>query len=124
MNVTEQAQQVYSQNQTAVCTDRAMEAQLIGRITARLRAARHAGRADFSRLIAAVHDNRRLWTTLAAEVADGDNALPEKLRAQIFYLAEFTGQHSQQVIRGRADVDALIDVNTAILRGLNGQGNV
>ena len=124
MNVIEQAQQVYSQNQAAVCTDRALEAQLIGRITAQLRAARTAGRANFPKLIAALHDNRRMWTTMAAEVADGENALPKQLRAQIFYLAEFTEHHSQRVIRGKADIDALIDVNTAVLRGLNGQGAV
>lgn len=122
MNLIEQAQKTYSQNQIAVCTDRAMEAQLIGRITAQLRAARAAGRANFPRLVAAVHENRRMWTTMAAEVADDENALPRQLRAQIFYLAEFTEHHSRQVIRGEAEVDALIDINTAVLRGLNGQG--
>jgi len=122
VNVIEQAQHAYSQNQVTISTDRAMEAQLIGRITSRLRAAHLPGRQNFPKLVAAVHENRRMWTTMAAEVADGENALPPQLRAQIFYLAEFTEHHSQKIIRGNADVSALIDVNTAVLRGLNGQG--
>jgi flagellar protein FlaF len=121
VNVIEKAHHAYTQNQTAVSTDRAMEAQLIGRITSRLRAAQVPGQANYPKLIAAIHDNRRMWTTMAAEVADGENALPKELRAQIFYLAEFTEHHSQKVMRGLADVTALIDVNTAVLRGLNGQ---
>jgi flagellar protein FlaF len=122
VNVIEKAHHAYTQNQVAVCTDRAMEAQLIGRITSRLRAAHAPGRGNYPKLIAAIHENRRMWTTMAAEVADGENALPKELRAQIFYLAEFTEHHSQKVMRGLADVTALIDVNTAVLRGLNGQG--
>ncbi|EBA13828.1 flagellar protein FlaF, putative [Roseobacter sp. CCS2] len=71
--------------------------------------------------MAAIHDNRRMWTTMAVDVADKGNALPKELRAQIFYLAEFTDHHSQQVIRGKADPAALIDINMAVLKGLNGQ---
>ena len=63
-----------------------------------------------------------MWTALAADVADKKNALPNTLRAQIFYLAEFTEQHTRQVQRKEADVSALIEINTAILRGLNAQG--
>jgi flagellar protein FlaF len=122
MNVIEQAKQGYAPTQTAIRTDRAVEAQLISRITARLRKATAEGSRDFPTLMSALHDNRRMWTTMAVDVADNDNALPNELRAQIFYLAEFTEHHSHLVIRGKADVDALIDVNTAVLRGLNGQG--
>ena len=63
-----------------------------------------------------------MWTTLAADVADPENALPSTLRAQIFYLAEFTEHHSRLIQRKEASAAALIEVNTAILRGLNGQG--
>ena len=58
---------------------------------------------------------------MAVDVADKGNALPKELRAQIFYLAEFTDHHSQQVIRGKATPTALIDINMAVLKGLNGQ---
>lgn len=122
MNVIEQAKQGYAPTQPAIRTDRAVEAQLISRITARLQKATANGSRNFPMLISALHDNRQMWTTMAIDVADNDNALPNSLRAQLFYLAEFTEHHSQLVIRGKADVSALIDVNTAVLRGLNGQG--
>lgn len=121
MNVIEQARLAYAPTQTAIRTDRSVEAQLISQITARLRRASALPKANFPQLVAALHDNRRMWTTMAADVAGVGNALPKELRAQIFYLAEFTEHHSSQVINGKANADALIEVNTAILKGLNGQ---
>lgn len=123
MNVIEQAQQAYAPTQVAVRTDRSVEAQLISQVTARLRKAYGDQTTDFPGFISALHENRRMWTALAADVADSANRLPKELRAQIFYLAEFTDHHSQLVMRGQADVTALVDVNTAVLRGLNGQGS-
>lgn len=121
MNVIEQAKRAYAPNQTATRTDRSVEAQLISQITARLRHASKDKKTDFPKLVAALHDNRRMWATMAADVADRGNALPKELRAQLFYLAEFTEHHSGQVINGTADAEALIEVNTAVLKGLNGQ---
>lgn len=122
MNAIEQARQAYAPTQIATRTNRAVEAQLFGQITARLRQSLADQPSDFSVLAAAINDNRRMWTALAASVADNDNDLPADLRAKIFYLAEFTDHHSQQVLRKKATVQALVDINTAILRGLNGQG--
>lgn len=121
MNVIEQAQQAYAPTQFAVRTTRSVEAQLITQITSQLQKLRNSTRHDFPKLMTALHDNRRMWTTMAIDVADKDNALPKELRAQIFYLAEFTDHHSQQVMRGKADVGALIDINMAVLKGLNHQ---
>jgi len=122
VNVIEQARQGYAPTQTAVRTDRSIEAQLISQITAKLRKAANGPKSEFPKLMTALHENRRMWTAMAADVADSGNALPQGLRAQIFYLAEFTEHHSRQVIKGEADVKALIDINTAVMRGLNGQG--
>jgi len=90
--------------------------QLFSEITSRL----NRQNQSFAKLAEAIHDNRRLWTTLAVDVADADNSLPKELRAQIFYLAEFTHQHSSKVLNGQASVAPLIEINMAILRGLNG----
>ncbi|MHA6327111.1 flagellar biosynthesis regulator FlaF [Roseivivax sp. CAU 1753] len=73
-------------------------------------------------MVQALSDNRRLWTALAADVSAGGNALPDELRARIFFLAEFTETHSRKVLRGRASVLPLLEVNTAILRGLGHTG--
>ncbi|WP_242651048.1 flagellar biosynthesis regulator FlaF [Yoonia tamlensis] len=121
MNVIDQARQAYAPTQVSIRTDRSVEAQLVSQVTARLRAAMARQPANFPGLASAVHDNRRMWTTMAVDVAGNENALPSALRAQIFYLAEFTEHHSRRVLRREADATALIDINTAILRGLNGR---
>ena len=120
MNVIDQARQAYAPTQPAIRTERSIEAQLISQITSRLRRAAKDGEKNFPALVAALHENRRMWTTIAAEVADSDNALPSALRAQIFYLAQFTEHHSRKVMQRSADITALVEVNTAVLRGLNG----
>ena len=68
------------------------------------------------------HDNRRLWTILAADVSLPENPLPAPLRARLFYLAEFTQAHSRKVLLGQARADILVDINTAIMKGLRSEG--
>lgn len=122
MNVTEQARQAYAPKHFPLRTPRSVEAELISQVTANLKKSALNPRENFPALVAALHDNRRLWTTMAADVADNLNSLPAPLRAQIFYLAEFTEQHSTKVLNGKADSDVLVEINTAILRGLNQMG--
>ena len=108
------AQSAYSTGQQApLRTNRGTEYAAFSRVTSRLKAAR-----SFNTLVAAVHENRRLWTALAADVADSSNELSPELRARIFYLARFTAHHSSQVLRRKADVRPLLEINTAIMRGL------
>ena len=122
MNVIEQARRAYAPTQAFTRTERSVEAQLMSQNTARLRAAAHSKNTNFPAFASAIYDNRRMWTTLAIDVADNDNGLPKELRAQIFYLARFTEEQSRKVLRGEASAEALIEINTAVLRGLNGQG--
>ncbi|MCX7890192.1 MAG: flagellar biosynthesis regulator FlaF [Rhodobacteraceae bacterium] len=78
--------------------------------------------AGFPALAAAIHDNLRLWAVIAADVAEPGNRLPEALRARLFYLAEFTRAHSRAVLAGKAGTAALVEINTAVMRGLRGEG--
>lgn len=71
-------------------------------------------------LLEALHLNERLWSTLATDVALEENGLPASLRAKLFYLYRFTHHHSAQIRQGVGDVGVLIDINTAVLRGLRG----
>ncbi len=119
MNATDLARQAYSSAHSPMRTGRSDEQQVLAMATANLRSAADASPPDFPRLAQAVHLNRQLWTRLAADVADSGNPLPEDLRARIFYLAEFTAAHSGRVLRGRASVDALIEINLAVIRGLS-----
>ena len=117
MNAIEQARQAYAGPQSPVRTGRQAEHQVFSTVTARLSAALQPP-GDLARLASALHDNRRLWTRLAVDVADRDNGLPQELRARLFYLAEFTHHHSQRVLEGEAERQVLVDINTAVMRGL------
>lgn len=118
MNAIDQARKAYAPTQSHLRSFKSIEYQAFSDIIGRLTAVAQAPKTSFPALAAALHDNRALWMILAADVADADNGLPRQLRAQIFYLAEFTEHHSRKVLRGEASADALIEINTAILRGL------
>lgn len=118
MNAIRQAQNAYGQTNAPTRTLRGTEYDAIARITRRLKSAASAVPLNMVDLAGAIVDNRSLWTLFAAEVADKDNTLPKELRARIFYLAEFTNDHSRKVLNREASADALIEINTAVMRGL------
>lgn len=68
--------------------------------------------------------NRRLWSMLAADCASPGNRLPQELRASIISLSLFVDRHSSAVIRERADIDVLIEINRTIMQGLAGDGRM
>ncbi|MFK7945595.1 MAG: flagellar biosynthesis regulator FlaF [Paracoccaceae bacterium] len=96
---------------------RNIEYQLFSRITGHLNRASRPD-APMTVLAAALQENLALWRTLGLDVADTDNELSPQLRAQLFYLFEFTNAHTPKVLRGEAEVQPLIDINTSIMRGL------
>jgi flagellar protein FlaF len=116
------AEAAYRAQGQTVRTARAQEYDALARVTRRLRMAEQTRASDFGQLAAAIHDNQRLWTIFAVDVADPQNGLSVPLRAQILSLAEFTRRHSGQVLREAASVDPLVDINTAVMRGLSGAG--
>ena len=119
MNATEQARQAYAPAHSPIRSNRSIEYQAFSDIVGRMQEAAAAGRPGFRDLVHALADNRRLWTILATDVADSGNSLPQDLRAQIFYLAEFTDLHTSKVLRGDVGPEALIEINTAVMRGLS-----
>ncbi len=71
-----------------------------------------------ARITEALHKNLRLWAILADDVANDNNQLPGELRSKLFYLAEFTRHHTAKVYAGDGDAEVLIEINTAIMKGL------
>lgn len=112
----------YGQREAPVRTARAQEYDLLGRCTQKMAMAWTKRREDFPLLATAVHENLQLWSALAVDVADQGNGLPAPLRAQLFYLYEFTATHSRAVLANRASVEVLVDINKAVMRGLRGDG--
>ena len=114
------ARQGYGSASAPTRSYKSIEYDVLAQITRRLKAAADKGPSGFAALASALHDNKRLWNVFALDVADPNNKLPDSLRARLFYLAEFTHQHTTAVLRRRAEVTPLIDINLAILRGLRG----
>lgn len=119
MTATRLAQTAYAAAAIPVRTARASEQAAFETVTARLVRASQPG-APMPLRAAALHDNRRLWTTLATDLAAPDNALPGGLRAQLLYLAEFSLLQSRAALRDPSALAGLIDVNRAVMRGLDG----
>ena len=112
------ARATYASPAAPTRTARGIEYDAFARVTHRLKTAIATEQGRFAALVRALHDNRSLWMTLAADVAEAENGLPPALRAQIFYLAEFTGLHSSKVLAREATAEVLVAINTAIMRGL------
>lgn len=110
----------YTRPEAPQRSPRALEYDLLARATKALSQAMRKPD-GYAALIAALDNNQRLWSVLAADVAAPENGLPQKLRAQLFYLYEFTAQHSRAVRDRKASADVLIDINTAVMRGLRGE---
>lgn len=117
------AQSAYALNTPALKTARDIEYDVLARITGRLRAQlpHKSGRISPD-LAAVLNENRRLWTVFAVDLASVGNGFSQDIKARLFYLAEFTLHHTGQVLAGKASADVLADINTAVMRGLRGQG--
>lgn len=123
MSLSAHARSTYATHAHALRAPRDIEYDLLARITGRIQALLPQVNARPSpALITALHDNRRLWTAFAADLAEPGNAFPPDLRARLFFLAEFTIKHTTQVMAGRATADVLTEINTAVMRGLRGHG--
>ncbi|MEX0319856.1 MAG: flagellar biosynthesis regulator FlaF [Ruegeria sp.] len=118
MNALTQARRAYSAASTPIRTPRNMEYEAISRITHRIHSAAKKGNSAYGELVEALYDNNRMWTVFATEVANAENGLTSQLRAQLFYLAEFTHDHTSKVLRREANVIPLLEINAAIMRGL------
>lgn len=116
------ARDAYARPDAPLRNARATEYELFVRMTRALSVAWTQREKNHAALVSALHDNGKMWRTLAVDVADVDNALPSPLRAQLFYLYEFTTAHSRKVMDGTASAYVLVDINTAVMRGLRGQG--
>jgi flagellar biosynthesis activator protein FlaF len=121
MNAATLAKAAYARPETVLGSPRALEYELLARATAALAAATERDSLDFPALAEALDRNLRLWSRLAADVAGEGNQLPKDLRARLFYLYEFTAQHSRAILGGRASAAPLIAINTAVMRGLRGE---
>jgi flagellar protein FlaF len=118
----QRAERAYTSNSLPIKSESQIEYEAFARISRQLVIKEKTKKADFSGFVKALDENRHLWRILAIDVADANNSLSKELRAQIFYLAEFTDSYTRQILQENAPVEALTDINVAIMRGLSARG--
>lgn len=124
MNAHSMAQKAYAGSTQTVKSPRAVEYEVIAKITHDLKSSAETKLTDYAKFAEAIHRNNLLWTTLASNVATSENALSAEVRAQLFYLGEFSHRHAAQVLAGKSSIDPLLEINTAVLRGLRQGGGM
>ena len=114
------AQVAYSQVASPTRTPRSLEYEVMARITHRIGQSIQRGPSGFPDLVMALDENRRLWSAFDSDVRDPNNSLPQDLRARIAYLAAYTFNCTGKILAGKAEATSLVEINTAVLRGLRG----
>lgn len=115
------ARSVYGNVGRSVGSDRDIEIQVFQTSISRLRT---LSGLDFKLTPDAatiLSDNLKLWDLLTVDLAQSDNQIDDTLSAQLIGLAKFVRVHTMALYRGEGSVDVLVDINTAILKGLLGQ---
>lgn len=112
----------YSAAAEVVRTPRETETTLLATLTARMTRAAQGMPQSFGQLVAVLHDNRMMWTAFASDLSNPANGLPVQLKARLIHLAHFTSVHTSKVLAREASPDILIEINTAVLRGLSAKG--
>ena len=114
--------QAYKIAATRAENPRETEYRLFGQVTRALIHASTVDPSDVPTRIDALDWNRRLWSALATDCANPDNAMDKSLRAQIISISLFVSRHSSAIMRGEDDFEALIDINKMVMQGLSGPG--
>lgn len=110
--------QAYKTATTRSETPREAEYRLFGQVTRALMHASTVDASDIATRIDALDWNRRLWSALATDCSNPDNAMDMPLRAQIISISLFVGRHSSAIMRGEEDFETLIDINKMVMQGL------
>lgn len=103
----------------ATRTDRDTEYDVFARVTSMLRKASASG--NRLQIIEAADKNNQLWTILATDLAGDGNRLPDTVRAGLLSLADFSLRHGRAVMLRNLTLDALIDINLSVMKGLRGE---
>ncbi|MEM9705453.1 MAG: flagellar biosynthesis regulator FlaF [Pseudomonadota bacterium] len=112
------AAQGYAKASQSTADPRAVEYQTFARVNNMLAKAKNAGPSEFNKIVDAVYKNNQLWDILAADIANQANPLPDDLKIGIIKLYAFSRNHGRNVLKKKATVDALIEVNSNIMKGL------
>lgn len=119
MDQKQNALRGYGQTKRETASDKHIELQLFTSITARLRAQVSKNSTKLNSVMAqALIDNAKLWNILFCDLVTEDNKLPLPIKKNLISLAEFTQAHTQKVLRGKAGMSILVEINDSVIIGL------
>lgn len=119
------AQQTYGASVQPTANEKNVEYKAFAFVTQALSALDKSAIDYFVKKQEALFNNLQLWRIMAVEVADEKNPLPADLRANLFYLSEFTRQYTAKIHAGESDdPSVLIDINKSVMRGLRAQAGL
>lgn len=115
--------QAYKKAQTTTDSPSQIEYRLFVQVTNALMDVKDLKSTD-KRTIDALDWNRRMWSVFSSDCGTKGNGLPDELRASIISLAIWASKHTSLVMRGKAEVEPLINVNKMIMDGLADQAKL
>ncbi len=118
------AASAYNTVATSVLGPRAIEQRVFQQTNGRLMAVRDDPELPFRQVAEAIHVNTQLWTMLAADIFSEQNTLPDALRGQLASLAIYAQKTGRAVLRREATVEPLIELNRAMIAGLDGDPGI
>ena len=113
----------YGEVKQRTAGEREIEYALFRQITEALQQVSEDTDVQPTRWAEAIHNNHQLWTTLAIDLLQPGNALPDEMKRSLLYLSEFVRQNSLKVLSGEAEIADLIEINQTIMNGLAGAAN-
>lgn len=66
----------------------------------------------------ALSRNQQLWTIIATDLLQPENALPDDLKRSLLFLSEFVRQSTMKILGGAEGISDLIEVNRTVMAGL------
>lgn len=115
----------YKRTIKQTATPRDVEYRLLAQVTAALMKAKELREGSdrdprrMAQIMDALNWNNQVWDAFIEDAGTEGNMLPRELRAAIVSLGIWVTRETAMVSMGEGDIDALIAVNKAIMRGLN-----
>lgn len=112
------AESGYAQVKRQMQSPRATEYQILMNLASEIECSDPKTLDGYKRLAAAVKKNTDLWTIFVTDLSKPENPLPTELKDGLIKLAAFSIAHGSKVLGGKADKEALVNVNRSVAEGL------
>lgn len=118
------AAQNYMQNEVSGLDQTELESRALIRTASTLNAIKENWDERKSELDEALEKNRKLWTIIASAMHEEDCPQPAEIKKSILSLAMFIFQRTVEILVNPTPdkLDALININMNIAKGLSGNG--